>query len=930
MKKTYHHLSLFFFMVWVMCACTSSSEQEYSGHPRIYVNDGKKDNFVTSVKEVSWKRAIIDKKKSNLEKYLAYVEEDSTWLLSRLQMNWNTKHTEVYLIGGDFDHSAGEAPVPTVRYSGTRDWATDYRTPSLEEVEPYQDDARGIYRQRKDNGAWEWIKPSLSGHSIEKINDHIMQIAADAAFLYWLTGEEKYAELATPVFFQYIEGMYYRDAPIVLDSSSQRNISGLATFEVIHERIVVSLVETYDFLYDYFQNHKMNLTHAQAVFQKWGDQIITYGVPDNNWNLFQARFLTYIAIVLEDDSQYENGKGRQYYLKNTFDISSPKQIALRESMRIYDQDNGIWPESPSYSMHVTTSLLEILTLLDNFTHENELKNFPIVEKAALAAFQYQFPNGYTLGFGDSGHHTLPADNFELLIANYHKYDELDKEKVISGLLYDLMDRGHYQRKGGGLFELFFYTDDLLSRSEIEKGESLVTPTFYAPNVSLFVQRQGQGQDAMMISTLGSYGNHAHANGIAMELYANNYVLGPDMGRGSSYWHPDFLEYYSQFPAHNTVVVDGVSTYASMRSYDPYTLEGSFPKSGEQAFFDKVSFVDVSFFEPKTEANQRRVTTMIETPAGQRYALDIFRSGKVNGGKEQHDYFYHNLGQSLDILDTKGQKITLTPTDELGEKHGELKAYDYFTDKKKAQTGLDLKARFTIQSDNKPDQFMDVWAKGYTGQQVFSVLGPKCNAITEGTAPSELLDAKIPTLMLRRQGSAWSDPFVAVFNPYIGVDSNQILDIQFDGNRLGAQQITVALIDGTRDVIHVGETVSSVIEKEGFYQKGLLSTVRAKEHADFDFVFLSGITRFENQEVKVITTGIPATVSLERDGRELKMQNDQPVVVSLRRTKDFDPKMIKIYRGDQEIDARQGIISSDSPDWVEFRLETSFEKIVVVE
>lgn len=45
---------------------------------------------------------------------------------------------------------------------------------------------------------------------------------------------------------------------------------------------------------------------------------------------------------------------------------------------------------------------------------------------------------------------------------------------------------------------------------------------------MFVQRMGKGDQATMVSTVGSYGNHAHTNGIAMELYANNYVLAPDM------------------------------------------------------------------------------------------------------------------------------------------------------------------------------------------------------------------------------------------------------------------------------------------------------------------------------------------------------------------------------------------------------------------
>lgn len=49
----------------------------------------------------------------------------------------------------------------------------------------------------------------------------------------------------------------------------------------------------------------------------------------------------------------------------------------------------------------------------------------------------------------------------------------------------------------------------------------------------------------------------HANGISMELYGKGYVLGPDAGIGLYlYSGLDYAEYYSQFPSHNTVCVDG--------------------------------------------------------------------------------------------------------------------------------------------------------------------------------------------------------------------------------------------------------------------------------------------------------------------------------------------------------------------------------------
>ena len=123
-------LALLSVSMFIISGCSKDSEE----HPRIYVNNKTKANFLTSANSIKWKKQLIDSKKANLDKYLIVCEEDPEWLLSRLQMNWKTRHDKVYLIGGKFSHSGGEAPVPTVRYSGSRDWATDYLSPDLEEV----------------------------------------------------------------------------------------------------------------------------------------------------------------------------------------------------------------------------------------------------------------------------------------------------------------------------------------------------------------------------------------------------------------------------------------------------------------------------------------------------------------------------------------------------------------------------------------------------------------------------------------------------------------------------------------------------------------------------------------------------------------------------------------------------------------------------
>ena len=930
-------------LMLILPVCAVAQEKKNSNaditkiytHPRIYNNDNSKEAFLKSLDHTEWKKDFVEQKKQHVAKYIQLCEKDPEWLVSRLQMNWKTKHSNVYLMGGNFSHSDGEAPVPTVRYSGTRDWATDYKRQKLEDLEPYFDDERGYFLENKNTGKKEWVHPSKMGHAIEGINRNILSIVEDAAFLYWLTGDEKYAKLAEPVFLTYMDGMHYRNPPVVLDKSNQRFVSGLATFEVIHEKAVMHLSLSYDYLYKYFVQKKIDLSNSTSVFQKWGDQIIKYGIPDNNWNLFQARFLTYIALVLEDDESYENGKGQQYYLKHTFDVSTPRQIAIKDALKVYDQKTGIWPESPSYSMHVNTTLLEIMALLDNVTNANELSNFPIIEKAALACFQYLFPSGNNVGFGDSGHGTIPFENFELLIANYKKYKNKKKEQLITSLLQSNIEDGLYQRKANSLFQLNFYVDDLSAVTDEVETSALMTPTFYASNVSMFVQRMGKGDKAIMVSTVGSYGNHAHTNGISMELFANNYVHAPDMGRGRSYWSPDFKEYYAKMPAHNTVVVDGKSNYSNMRSFNPYSMDHHYPKSGEiNPGFKEVSFCKVSFVEPETNADQQRLTAIINTPSGKGYVLDLFRS-KTEEDTQKHEYFYHNLGHSFQLYNHADQQLKLRKTNELTSKDGQLKAYDYLTDKKEITLDGDLKAMFKIEEDGKPDNLMKVWIKGNENQSIFSVKSPKSNAISKGTgtAPKSLIGEKMPTLILRRNEQAWTNPFVLLFNPYFENGDNPINDVDFSEMQKNSacQKIKVSHSNRiTNDQIVVSKSENDVVSSEDFYQKGLFSIVRVNEEKDIpDFLFASGIYQLKYNEWEILAVNTVATISIENTTEGLMVQNDNPVVLKIPITPDFKPVIIRLYDESGKYIERNGNVNRHNTNQIEFRLAKPYNKALII-
>ena len=226
-------------------------------HPRVLTTpEGKKETWKL-IKKEAWAQDVFNKLKERTEVYTRRTESQPDWLLSRLAMYWKSHATEVYVKGEVFDHAGGaKAPAPTVRYTGTRGTAATHGRPKLEDVVPYDDSAEGnvtFCNNALKGRPLESVHPSKTGRNIESLNCEILGIARDAAFLYWMTGEEKYARLAAGVFDTYMTGIYYRNVPVDLNHGHQQTLVGLTSFEVIHEDALHIAVPLYDFLYDYLK-----------------------------------------------------------------------------------------------------------------------------------------------------------------------------------------------------------------------------------------------------------------------------------------------------------------------------------------------------------------------------------------------------------------------------------------------------------------------------------------------------------------------------------------------------------------------------------------------------------------------------------------------------------------------------------------------------
>jgi len=850
--------------------CTAAPQpqpqQPRAGHPRLLVDAarGRADLQALLARDADAARryaALV----ARVRPYVDRHSTDPAWIVSRLQMYWQSHSTKVFVKNGVYDHAEGSAPVPTVRFTGTRDASSAYFTPKLEDVKPYMGERDLLWLQSRDapGQPWEWVSQAKSGRIVEAINLRIATLARDAAFLYWATGDDAYARFAYDIFSTYMTGIAYREEPVDLNYGHDQTLVGLQSFETIHEDIVVPLTEAYDFMHGWVPADRRPL--FDRAFRQWADLIARNGVPWNNWNLIEARFILHIAAVLPP----EEGVA---YVRMVLTEGAPRQWPLRRLHdHGYDPATGIWNESPGYSMGVANDFMECVELLDEVFGIDVLPDLPALPRAARALPQYLLPNGRTVGFGDTRYETPRTGAIARLLAHARRHGRTDDAAAYATLLATL----HGTSESGNEDAVHALLETAKAPPAAAAGVAdYQTPTFYASNASWLVQRSGYaGPDALAISIAGSSGNHAHANGIAMELYAQGLSLAPESGRGSGYLQNDHLEYYSQFPAHNTVVVDGVSAYPSMKSNHPLTLLGAYPAPGSPAdkAFPWATFGAVAFREPETDAEQQRVLGIVRVDARHGYFVDIFRSRRRDGKDRYHDYLYHNLGQSLRFLDAAGTPLATRPSERLGFADGDLIGYDYWRDRTSLASPAPLRARFDLQLAGKPHT-MTAWLQGGAGREFFSVLAPPSTAWSAGMLPREIERAPLPTLVIRQAGEAWLRPFTAVFEPGDGGPA-QVLGVEQvgDGHALA---LRVRTADGGRQTIVSGAAGDAVFARDGQRLRGRYG-IAAERDGTLLYLFLGQGREIASSGYALSAPGDAAAALWRQDGRWL-FSADRPV------------------------------------------------------
>jgi CubicO group peptidase (beta-lactamase class C family) len=755
-------------------------------HPRLLVKPSDREAILAKLEQSPWAKESYATLKARVDACLEHCQTNEQFMSSRLFMNWQTNYTTPVVRNSRTVGGEGNAPVPTPRFGGARDWATKYQPAAkLEDLKPYNDTDGKVWLFNKETGKEEWADPSQTGRMFETVNERIIQTAADAGFIYWVTGDEAYAKYASEILWTYLNGFSYMQPPRIAGGGGAQ-IIGFDSFEVIHEDIVTPLAESYDFIYDYLRKQGKDVGLIQQQLKRMADRVVDGGSASGNWNLNQARIIAYAGLPMEDNANYSDGKGRQYYVDVVLNARLSAQTGLTHVIKEgYDQASGVWPEAPGYSFGTTKDIVLIATLVGGDPAGRALLADPVLQRALTAQINLTYPNGFATGLGDTVNPRVNTVALELLIADARERSDTGLETRLTAALNREIATGNYNRaSNASLVALTKYVGVL---KEVPGAAANDQRTFFGEPLNVLMQRIN-GKDAvhsLAAAMFGTAGGHVHANGLAMELYGAGLILGADPGRGSSYWQADHTEYYSQPPAHNTVIVNGKSNYPIGRDQISMKLDALEPAPGEAGVSPDISFAQASFRYVAPAAEQQRTLALIRTSPRSGFYFDVFRSRALNPTNSFHDYLYHNIGQSLVLSNEAGKPLQLSATALLSSTNGCLKGYDYFKDEKSAEFSGNLSGVFSARLPDGSRHLMKVWMPESKGRRIFSVTAPGDHAGRD-ELPA-YAETPMPTLIVRQQSDAWQKPFVAVYEPSLGSDGAAIGSVRaakVDGKNLG--------------------------------------------------------------------------------------------------------------------------------------------------
>lgn len=608
-----------------------------------------------------------------------------------------------------------------------------------------------------------------------------LDIAQDCSVIYYLTGDERYGALAADVLHNAIR--WFPNTP----KSSNTSIGGW-TFhdrEWLYESrsIGAPMPIIYDFMHGYLQNRTVydvktqsmvsfDFAIAQSVFKDFRNLCRDRGYADTNWCALMGDCMILNTLALD------NVTTRNTYVTEFLYTDFTRQDSIKKQNSHFDgpAPYSCYPESLGYSKGVVERDSYYISLLDRYDpSKNYPAAFPKLIQSLHRTKQMHFPNiSYQVQFGDGHRLTGGGIDYHLadiLYSQAKKQGRTDQMAINGGLLADGIASGKYNRSNLSTPDSLGIRDQILPLlwgtpviNETPKALDIFR-TDTLPYAGLALQRNfspnGNVDDAMMCFVQGAGFVHSHASGMNMELYGEGKVLGVK-GYGRDL-------YARSFASANTVIVNGYSRGAGGWSgigINTVQVEAMEPAARQNGVSPNISFTCTSFLDNKgdgAEATQERTMAVIRTSPTTGYYFDLFRSDSSKSG-EYHDYLYHNIGTSLSVKDSTGAALSLSSQPNRFQNDTDSKkspGWGYLKDTKASSTVTDsVRAQFATPFSGSPTIYMNMHIPGDSGREYATAMGP-----SDGEHPSPYHNKDIPTLIVRRNGQAWNNPFAVIFEPH---------------------------------------------------------------------------------------------------------------------------------------------------------------------
>ncbi len=474
----------------------------------------------------------------------------------------------------------------------------------------------------------------------------------------------------------------------------------------------------------------------------------------------------YNALAMEEKNE------RKELLSYFLTENTENQDALNVMAGIYKEEGDIWPETSQYLNAAGSILTRLMLIVNKYDPSLRLGEKYSNVLFSLPALDYLvYPNNEIIRWGDGHRYGTPSYSSYEDAYLLGKMDGVEKiTSTFGALLNSAMENGRYRRRGMDAV--------LLHGGEIKGGtESLILPrTDRVVHAGIFLQRNLSStrdpDDGLMCFVGGAHMVHGHAEGMNIELYGEGQVLGVDNGRGR--YQQDIHENYSRiFAAHNTVIVNGSSRGDSgwvNQGINTVQLISMEPMRGEEGISPYHSYTQTSFIDDrgdKAEATQERTLALIRTSPTTGYYVDVFRS-KSKLPDEYHDYLYHNIGDKLTF---QNEDLNFTGTPERYMANAAIPwkqnrqyrhpGWHFFEDVQTVpQYNKDVKAQFALEKLEGKMIYMNLYIPGCEKRDYTRVMAPPT---FEAPEPYDKLST--PTLVIRKNGEAWKNPFVVVYEPF---------------------------------------------------------------------------------------------------------------------------------------------------------------------